>query len=449
MSALERLLAACRSIDSRSSTYLLKADREAIHDALGDEELTRALYKLVNPLPRTDTGIPDPRYPDGVPPMGTPDISVAAPATLNYTAGDAISQDLASYVTGTDASGYVMSLVAVTGTLAGIGASLTTTTISGTAVEGSFTYRLRVTKSGYTFDAATTSLISVAAAVVTDTLAPSIPFGLTISVDSGTPKIDLAGDYPMDQRSATIAPTDPVKVELYKSTDGGAYSLLTTKTASGSQPNPVMASAQIGGVAACTIQQTGADITFSNVTAGSFGASTETLNVYGGQCTLAVGDRVSATLNDYTAGYEYMATGIRIVQSHTPADKQVTIFRRPSSSNITSVLYRATAGQALTWAGDMAVLSNAQIVIERAASNQWKVYQYTTDGVLQLKFTVTVVMSGPVYVEAFASPEGGGTLTTATIGNFCVNSQGRWAYSDTAVSAGHSYDYKARGADSA
>lgn len=410
--------------------------------------LSRVAIKTVLVVKRTDNQALDPRYPTGVPPVLTPDIQVATPAGLTLTAGNAISQALASYVTGADASGYVMSLVAVTGTLVGVGGVLTTTTLSGTSVQGSFTYRLRVTKSGYTFDAPATTQIVVSAAVVTDTLPTTIPAFSTITVNTNIPRMELAGDYPMDIRSASIGPTDPVSVDVYKSIDGSGYSLLTTKTAAVAQPNPIMTGSAIGGATAATFSYSGGAVTISNAVDGVVSNSTDQCNFFGGSVTLPVGARVGVTLPAYTAAYGYCVGGLMIRQSRTALAPCLMLWRRPDASGLgTPMLSRAQQGGALSYTKDAVINGVADVVIERLAADQWRFDQYDATGNIIAVTTHTVAMTGSIEVGVFFSREAPGSAVSITFPNFWVSSQARWTYNDTAVSTGHTYNYLFRGKD--
>lgn len=415
-------------------------------------EMARAAIKKLTVVPRTDNQALDPRYPTGVPPVSVPVIVVATPPGLTLTAGDTISQALASYVTGADASGYVMSLVAVSGTLAGVGGVLTTTTLSGTAVQGNFTYRLRVTKSGFTFDAPATTQIAVAAAVIADTLAPNTPKFFTIATDSVTPKVDLAGDYPMDQRSATVGPTDKVSVDIERATVTagviGAYSIVTTKTASLDQPNPILALYALGAATIGSASKSGADITLSNVVDGLIGNSNDDCNFYGGPITLPVGGRVGLTLPAFSSGYEWSVGGLMIRQSLTSKDKSLQILRRATATpeKGAPMLSRATLNAVLTYTNDATVTGEVDAVIERGASNTW-IFSVYSGGNIVAVTTHTVAMTGPIYVGPYLSREAPGAAISAIFKNFWVSANARWTYSDTTVVAGQVYAYRIRGKD--
>lgn len=393
-------------------------------------EMARAKNKSVQVTKRTDNQALDPRYPTGVPPVLTPNIFVAAPQALNFSAGDLVTQDLAGYVTGTDASGYVMSLVPVTGTLAGVGLTLNSNTIIfGTAVQANFTYRLRVTKSGYTFDAPTTSQIIVAAAAVT-VIPIRAPF-FTVTPDQATPKNDLAWDWANGD------------VEIWRGVDGATPALYQTRTAPGTQPALTFTGTTLGGATPATFNRSGNDITISNVVDGGFANASDLANLMAAAVTLGIGQSVNCTLPVF-AGDPNSEAGIGIRQALVAMSPSVQLARRPDASNsATPMLSRATQGGTVTWKADATVNGLVDARIVRPNSTDYRFDQYALNNILAIT-THTVPMSGGQYAYAYCNRVLPGAAISAQITNVYVNALGTGTYSDTSVSGGHVYVYLIR-----
>lgn len=407
-------------------------------------ELSRVAIKNVGVItPRTDTNIPDPRYPTGTPPVSTPVIFVASPPALTGTAAVSFSQNLSSYVTGADATGYVMSLVPTSGTLGALGLSLASTTVSGTAVAGSFSYRLRVTKGGYQFDAPDISQIVINAA--TANFFTTVPAMLTVAYDSTAPQATVEFDQPMNLPSASSNLGDRVSTEIWKQVNAGAPALLTTKTASLAQVVPVMTLTAIGGATLGSVSTNGADFSINGIVDGDISNTADKCNFYGGPITLPVGGRVLVTIPAYTASSGYEIIGPMIRQGLTPLAPMLSLWRRPDATGLgTPMISRATQGSGLTYTSDAQITGEAQVVIERLAANQWRFDVYT-NGTIAPITTHAVTMTGPVYVGYYASASGTGPGFSAPAKNFAVNVQGRTQHVDNAVPSGSSYSYFVKG----
>jgi hypothetical protein len=412
--------------------------------------MARSAVRSVAIINRTDRQAWDGHCPNGVPPVSVPVIFVAAPPDLSYTAGQSVSQNLASYVTGTDASGYVMSLVAVFGTLAGVGLSLSTTTISGTAVQAGFTYKLRATKGGFTFDAPATSQVVVSPVVVTDTQAPTIPAFPTIVVDTATPKCTPSVDFPMDIRPN---PSDRVKVECWKTitTNGvlGTETLLGTVTASVDQPNPVFATGIIGAATPGTVTYSAGNVSFANILDGTYSDSADQVNYCLAPVTWAVGATFSLVLNAPTSGSAYSEVALSIRASLTSMAPSIRLIVR-SSGVASPLLYRPSQGAALSYVGDFSISGSAPVRATRLVNDQFRLEHYdAATGQVINTLICTLVMPTLVYFGADCDRVIPGAAMTAAVNQLCFSVAGRASFEDLATPSGFTYGYRFKGKDSA
>lgn len=412
-------------------------------------EMARSANKRITVVARTDTHALDPRYPDGVPPSPTPLIQVAAPLPQTGQVGVAFSVSFASSVTGADAppNSYTLS-----GSVPGLSFNTGTGALTGTpTTAGTYSVTLGAIDTSVPFSAPGATLITINPAVVTDTLPPTVPKMLTVAMDTVALTNTIAGDYPVDTRSATISPTDNVRVELYESVDGAGFSLLTTKVASGPQPSiPLLQLTQIGGAAAGSLSQSGADFTISAVTNGAYGRFTEILNYAYALISLPVGGRVGVTLPAFSgAGYNECSLMVR--SSLTSMAPSLAWIRRADGvNNAAPPLARATQGGDTVYNVDATMSGEVDVVIERLSSNQWRFDQYdAAAGTITTVTTHTVVMPTQVYIGGHLATNDNAGPITATWKNLWVSTQARWSHVRSGLVNSHTYAYKVRGGDGA
>lgn len=397
-------------------------------------------------ITRTPSGRYDLRYPDGVE-VSAPDITIGAVPNFTLTEGVSFSQDFAVYVSGTDKPGATYSIVPVIGSLATIDLSFSGSTLSGVTPDvGSFVGRLKVSKSGYDFLSAAAFSVVVNAASATDTEAPTEVFGVRAAVVSGT-RIDLTIDWPSDVRTATVDPTDPVKIVVERNVDGGLFSTLTTLTASGSQPSPALSFSAIGAMTAPSGSQSGPDLTIS-VSDGVLSSSTDSMGFYGG---LVSGDfEVACEMPNISSGYAWSISGPCIRQSRTTLSPGAWVAKRTNTNAAGQpMIVRASQGGTLDATADANASAGTPTKIVRAGNVlTYQVWDSTAQNYATVG-TKTVVMSDPVEAGAYVCRSTTGAAITVTIPQVRINKLGAATYSDTSVVAGHVYGYRARARDSA
>jgi hypothetical protein len=406
--------------------------------------MPRAALKFVTVAPRTDNGCVDARFPDGTP-SAPLDIVIAAIPDITGIAAGAYSENLRTlYVSGADASGSVLALTTISGTLGALGLSLSTDTLTGTATAGEVVLRLVVTKSGQTF-VSNQFARTVTVAGPPDTLAPALPFGLTATRISNT-QIDLAVDWPADPVTGSVTATDPVKVLIEKSEDGGSFGALTTLTAGGSQPNQAFSASAVGSMTSPSSSQTRSDITVT-VTDGNFTNSVDAMEFVAAPVS---GDfEIACQLPAFVSAYQWSQAGLCVRQNRTTLSPCIFVARRPDAAgNGTPMIYRplqsgsiaATADAQISGAADAKIVRQGNVFTYRvwnAATSAW-----STVG------SATVVMTDPVEAGVFAMRVQSGAAISPVCGSVRINQLGTGSYSDTAVTADHAYRYRARSRDS-
>ena len=429
--------------------------------------MARAAYRSVVVTPRTDTGVPDPRYPTGVPPVSI-EIVIAPIPDITLIDGATFSRNFSStYASGAGLTGASHAIIPISGSsLATLGMAFAGTTLSSSDVNvgvGVFVYR--ITKSGSTIDSNQFS-ISVAMAS-TDTLPPNIPLGIGLTV-SPTFVPTLTGDWPADVRTAAVTSSNPPKVEISSRVNGGAYSVLTTLTAGGDQPCPVMTGTAIGGATLATFSQTGADITISGVVDGVMSDTEDKCNFYWGLCSNPIIE-IGCTLPSYTSDYQWTVFGPCIRQSLDLLAPSLTVLHRPViPGKGAPVAIRATQGGTLTYTPDAIapVNTDVKLVVNRSGSsitrheppvtipnNSFGYFQWNASSKLWTlissgSFTVT----GPVPVGFAFARTVAGSAVLATAVKTQLNVLGQWSHTGSALTQSTSdrtYDFRVRSFDSA
>lgn len=394
-------------------------------------ELAMAIPKLRVSVIASGAGVHNTQYPLGNIPA-TPDITVSQsiPSISGIEAGDAFSQNFASYASGADLGGATYSIVAVTGTLIAVGMSFSTTTLSAaTLAEGGFTGFLRVSKSGYNFDSNQFS-ITVSAALIADVLSPAIPSMITAVYNTGTDLVDISGDYSSDAITSTTPVSNPVST--YLEIDDGLfhYSVFATKIQSITPP--IMAGYSIGSITAPGFSRSGNSITINNITDGNVSDSVEDIAFYGGAYDLPVGGRVGFTLSDYTCtGYDWATGGLMIREASsftTSKAPSLFVMKRSNSNTACPLIGRSIQGGTMSYLNDAAISGDTQCVIERTTANTWTFYQYSNNSIIMVR-TLSQVMSGPLMIGAYLCRGGSsGAAISMTLNNFYI-SHGRWTHS--------------------
>lgn len=408
-----------------------------------------AIPPITLSLTRTPSGRYDMRYPDGVEPSA-PDITIANIPSSDFvlTAGSSFSKNFNTYASGAGLTGATYTLVNVSGnTLTELGLAFSTSTVSAaTPAVGSGVFYLRIDKSGFPFLSNTFSIV-VNPAAVTDTVAPTEVFGLR-AVNVSTTRNDLTIDWPSDVRTPTVGPTDNVKIVIERNVDGGAFSALTTLTASEPQPAPALTFTAIGGANA-TGSQNGPDLTIT-VSNGLVSSTVDSMGFLGGLVSGSF--EVSGEMPDVASGYAWSTTGICGRQNRDPLSPMVCVTERTNTNTAGApCLFRSQQGGALTFTPDAQVPPGTPYkLIRNAATHLWTYQVWDATGQTWLTIgSGTVVMTDPIELGVHAARSAAGDAITVTQPQFRVNKLGQATYQDTTVTAGHTYGYRAKARDAA
>lgn len=396
-------------------------------------------------IERTQGGRYDLRYPDGIEPS-TPDITISTIPSFSLTEGVSFSQNFNAYASGSGLAGATYSLERVSGdALTTLDLTFSTSTLSGSTPDiGSGVYYLLITKSGYPFLSNTFSIVCNAAPI-TDSVAPAKVVGLQ-AINVSTTRNDLTIDWPSDVRTATVQPTDPVKIVIERNVDGGAFAALTTLTASSSQPNPPLSFTAIG-TSTASGSQNGPDITLT-ISDGLISSTQDVMAYYGG---LVSGNfEVCWEMPSISSGYAWSTGGVCIRQNRTALCPGVFVTERTNTNSAGApMLFRSQQGGALTFTSDANVPVGTPAKIVRVGNTlTYQVWDVAAQSWLTIG-SGTVVMTDPVEVGAHLERSTPGASITATIPQVRINALGTASYSDTTVTAGHTYGYRAKARDSA
>lgn len=391
----------------------------------------------------TPAGRIDLRYQDGNEPS-IPDITIDELDPISLTEGASGSHDFSSDASGTDLTGATYSLDVFSGSLAAIGFSMAGSVLTWTsAVQGSFVGQLRITKDGYPFLSPNNLQIVVSAVPVVDNAAPAEPFGL-IATNISTTRNDLVIDWTADTRTATAPATDPPRLVIERSVDGSAFEALTTLTGS-SQPNPVFQYGAVGAITNGSGTQAGADFTLTAAD-GVLSSTQHSMAFMGG---LVSGNfEVAGKMPTIVSAEPWSISGLCICDSLDPMAPGVFVARRTETNAVGQpMLIRATHGGALTFTGDANVPAGTPYKIVKtgnvASYRVWSGGQWVTIG------SPSVVMVDPVFAGVYLVRSAAGDTVTVTHPQVRINALGAVSHSDTTVSTGHTYGYRAKGRDSA
>ncbi len=401
---------------------------------------------------RTPSGRYDLKFPDGIETPTPPDITIATIPTQTLTAGTSYSQDFATYVSGTDKPGSTYAIEAISGTLAAIDLTFTTSTLSGATPDaGSFTGRLAVSKSGYTFRS-NNFVITVNPAAATDTQAPSIPPPPTVVINSST-SATVSGHYSMDVRTAAVNASglDAMILQRCTVTNGidGTFSDVATISAPGDGFTSLYSEATIGTPSGSpTVTQTLSDYAIS-AGLGVLGSTSDSCKYFYWQLT---GDfELIVTLPDFAHGDDAFAASIPMIRQNLTAGSPYYRARRWSNASGKGIGASWRTSQGATPSSSTAVTANiptdVRVIVSRVAStNTWTTTFIDTAGnPIQVNQQV-VPMTDPVLVGGTGIRSISGANITFQFKDVIVNTQGTWDEDDTTV-ASTSYRWRLRARD--
>lgn len=395
---------------------------------------------------RTPSGRYDLKFQDGVEIPTPPDITIATIPDFALTAGAAFSQNFNAYASGVDLPGATYAIEEISGTLAALDLTFSTSTLSdATPTEGSAIVRLAITKSGYTIRSNNFALVCNPAPI-TDNVSPTEVFGLSVANITAT-RNDITVDWPSDVRTSSVNPTDPVKIVIERNVDGGAFTTLTTLTASSSQPTPAMSFTAIGSMSSPSATPNGPDVSLT-VADGLISTASDVMAFYGG---LVSGNfEIAGKMPSITSGYAWSTAGVCIRQNRLAMSAGAFITERTATNAAGApMLMRASQGAAITYTADASVAAGTPVKIKRVGNlltyQTWNTTTFQWDSV----GSATIVMTDPVEAGAHAERSAAGAAITVNVPQIRINALGTASYSDTSVSAGHVYGYRARARDSA
>lgn len=395
-------------------------------------------------------------------PSVTPDVTWATvPDFANNPQGTPFSQEFRSaYLSGTGAATATLELVEVAGdTAATLGLAFDGDNLeSAAATLGSGTFQVKATYSGadyfsnvFEFSVATTSA---------DTQEPTAPVIKSLS-PVGNTQIDIEILPPMDPITPTSVADGMDTVEIHRSVDGGAYSLLTTKDIDAGispqfQENEVADSPPITVSAA---EQTGANWALVTTGLGVYNS-----NGYGDELTY-VGAQITGDFNLYCAIPSYAGlTGLSAATGTTGTAAGLMIresllgtsrfYSNGRISNYTSApdpiysevkVREVTAGTIQPLNPQSNLTGTSWFWINRTG-DVFTAYIFTQgDDAWTLNDSRVLSMPGTVWAGIFGASghpttEAYLSFTDLTLQNLAVVT-----HSDSGLSENTRYDYKARG----
>lgn len=400
---------------------------------------------------RTPSGRYDLKWRNGIETPSPPEILIGTIPAQSLTAGSAYSQDFSVYVSGTDKPGATYAIEAVSGTLAAVDLIFSGSTLSGATPDvGTFTGRLAVTKSGYTFRS-DPFLLTCTALPVTDTQAPAVPPPPTATVNSAT-SITVAGYHSMDVATASVTASGISALILQRATviNGveGAYSDRTTITAPSAGFKGLLVEATVGAPASVSTAQNGANYTIVSGLGNISGSSDNFICRY---ATVSGNFRVLAQLSDFdNQGNPSAATQIMIRSSLDPnaAFYRARRFNAASGLGIGTAWRPTTGGGATSSAAVTANIPADPWVLVEKVGNVLTTQFLDNSGVWVAAGTATITMADPVLVCVSGIRAASGTPVTFPINNLIIDQLPSWTYADTSVAA-TSYRYKCKARDQA
>jgi hypothetical protein len=408
--------------------------------------MARAKAKREIIFARTDNSDIDARFADGVPPAGVADITIASIPDFIISTGSAFTRNMrTTYMSGADAAAAVLTINVISGTLATVNLSFSSPNLSSASPSvGTVTLQLQAVSGTSVFKSNNFS-VTVSASAPPDTLAPPVPFGFKAVQSGNTTNVSV--EWSADTESSTVPATNPVKLVIERSVDSAAYSTLTTLTAGSSQPSNQFVESVVGSMGTPSFSQSGNSWTL-NVATGDTTSSHDFMYIVGNNQS---GDfEISGDLPVYASGTQFSAAGFICRQNNTAFSPCVQIERRPDSYAIGATLVsRATQGGTITVSTAKQFSGALRGKLKRVGNvfsfQTWNTTTFQWDTVA----STTVVMTNPVVVGMYGLRGLAGTSIAINFTNVRISKLGTATYADNTITAGHTYDYRAKAMDSA
>jgi hypothetical protein len=371
-------------------------------------------------------------------------LATVAALIANQTTGSAFSHNVRQYLSGTNAATATISIVQVSGDNAtsegwaisssGAGNNLT----HPGSNTGSGFFILRATDGTGSVDSPSIGWAWVASA--TDTLAPTIPTGITITPQTNA--LDFVWSASQDPLHGSSAASG---VKDYIIRRGGTTVATVNATSPGISPSPTEITLGSYSPSPSFSYSTtnGGRYTITSAGIGTHGTTTEQFKGYGFQVSGNFKARVKVVQFTAVGGYLYSTAGI-MVSSRTQGQPFVYFYEEPiDGASRVQLKRRTTAG---TNAGNVAansVASYAYLQITRTGDS-WRT-EYSLDGGLtwNLNADTTCTLPTDVYVDLAVTSQVAGSAVTAIFEQFAVSNTSDQTYTLSSASSG-TYTVSAR-----
>lgn len=397
-------------------------------------------------------------------PEPSPDVAWAAvPDYSNQPQSTAFSEDVRVLLSGTGAATAVITIVDVSGdTAATLGLSISggDNLASAAATVGSGVFRLKATYNSVEYLSAsfTFSVVTVAS----DTLAPTEVLPLSW-VANGATQVDLSFLVPIDPKAPSVDATGVKEIEIHRSTDGTNFSLLATKPVSpGISPQLVQNTVgTVGGTPVVT--QNGADWEITAQSGGNAGRGFiltadglvfVAAPVSGDFTATVLVKEFGGILGSFSAAYlmarETLAADSKAIAATSRADNDIDTNTDGFGDNV-----RCQSQHRLTTGGNQGsevavqnVLGDRYLRLDRAGNTFTTYFWQASLTAWQQMGQQTIATVDSIFVGLAVAPRSGDSSTiTVAFEEFAVTTQAVVTHSDTGLTEGQTYYYKARGTD--
>lgn len=365
-------------------------------------------------------------------------INASLPNLTNKTTGTPYSSDIRAALSGTLAASAVLTVTTVSGTDAAANGWLISgdnLTNAGSNV-GAGALRIRATSGGVSIDSDPIGWSWVAPAA-TDTQAPTIPTGFTVTPILGGHTI--AHDASSDPFDGTVP---AALVKDYRLRRDGVVVLTTAASSGLSQTFTLTNIGVISSPSTPSALQSGAQWTLTAAGTGVHGTLSD-------QCAFVNSDfagdfTVIAKLEAFSSSNQYSTSGIMIRESLDVNAPFVAIYVQPSSpANGLQVKRRANSASVSVNRATVAGITSAYVRLKRVGTDITASYS-TTGGVWTDLITVSdTPMTPAVKAGAFLSSQLPGTSVTAICNQLSVVNTAGLSYNYT-TSGTASYTITAR-----
>lgn len=355
----------------------------------------------------------------------------------NLTTGSSYSSNVRASLSGANAASAVITIVTVSGddaategwaiSSSGTGNNLTH---PGNQTGAGF-FKLRATFGGQSSDSPAISWNWVAPSA-SDTLAPTIPTGFTVTaIDGGVTITHDAASDPYDGSNAAALVKD-YRVKK----NGSVIATITSGVAQGLSPTYTLTN--LG-----TISSPGAPSYTQNGAGGSItAAGTGIHGTQSDQCAFLNADfsgdfTVIAKLNAFTSAYQYSTFGIMIRETNAVNAPFVAVYVQPSSpGNGLQVKRRATPTSNSANRASVTTITASYVRLKRVGSTITAAYSTTGGAWTDIVAVSDAPMQADVKAGMFLASQQAGTAVTAVFEQLSVNNAAALSYNVTTTGVG-------------